>query len=317
MKKLGLLSAVATLLVIILLVATGCSCDSDPGTGSAADADGANGVTAGGDGADQGEKPTLTPEQTEFSRFFDSFQLMPPDPWLQAGHLSVDTWTTNLFYSISTTGVQLDPKDSLEADIAAVFGGIFDMDQQATKAAMGNTLYECGENVDGMLTVCPGNAGAVSAGEFVVLAMLQEGEIPLEDPDRYFTYAAVFDSDGDTSNNFEFMPPYDWDLYQGTDRWYELIWDPDFGWQVIVRQLGENQEAASSARVVIDGRLVVFFIPVSEFAVSRPGYRLTAFVHDGTYSPEASAGDVNGENPTLPLTPLPEDAIVVESVIEE
>jgi hypothetical protein len=66
--------------------------------------------------------------------------------------------------------------------------------------------------------------------------------------------------------------------------------------------------------VVIDGNVIVFFIPVGEFGVPRPGYRLTAFGHDGTYAPEASGGDVIGADPTEPLLELPDEAIVIEEV---
>jgi hypothetical protein len=74
------------------------------------------------------------------------------------------------------------------------------------------------------------------------------------------------------------------------------------------------QDVASNARVVIDGNVIVFFIPVDEFGVPRPDYRLTAFGHDGTYAPEASGGDVTGADPTEPLLELPEEAIVIEEV---
>ena len=37
------------------------------------------------------------------------------------------------------------------------------------------------------------------------------------------------------ANNFQYVDPYNWDYFQGTDRWYELSWNPDLGqWTVYV-----------------------------------------------------------------------------------
>jgi hypothetical protein len=68
---------------------------------------------------------------------------------------------------------------------------------------------------------------------------------------------------------------------------------------------------------VIDGRLVVFFIPVDEFEVSNPGYRLTTFGSGGTFEAEDSGGDVSGANPTEPLLSLPDEAIPIEELQDE
>ena len=45
----------------------------------------------------------------------------------------------------------------------------------------------------------------------------------------------------------------------------------------------------------------MFFISADEFSSPDPGYRLTAFGHDGFFSPSDRGGDVTGENPTEPL----------------
>lgn len=253
------------------------------------------------------EEPTLSQEEKEFRAVVGPFGLNaeqffrlrnPSDP--------VD----DLIFSISGTppGVAL-----AQHDIIRVFAGIFDMTGQGTQAAFGNTVFPCDTIVDGTRTVCPSEAGPVPAGELVVLAMVLDGKVPAEDPDHYYTYAAVFDADGAPANNFQYVDPYDWDFFQGTDRWYQLNWDPLAGqWQVSVFQ--EQQDVASSARVVIDGRVIIFFIPADEFGVARPDYRLTAFAHDGTFAPEASGGDVSGADPTDPLLELPEKAIEIEEV---
>ena len=154
-------------------------------------------------------------------------------------------------------------------------------------------------------------------GEVIVLAMVLGGDVPLEDPDHFYTYAAVFDADGDPANNFQFVEPFDWDYFQNTDLWYQLDWDPTVGqWQLFVSSFVDQipQDVASNARVVINGNVIVFFIPVDEFGVPRPDFRLTAFGHDGTFAPEASGGDVTGADPTEPLLQLPAEAIVIEEV---
>ena len=68
----------------------------------------------------------------------------------------------------------------------------------------------------------------------------------------------------------------------------------------------------SAARAVIHSDVIVFFIPIEEFEVEKPGYRLTAFGHDGSYAPEQSSEDVIGANPTEPLCLIHEERISIE-----
>ncbi len=220
----------------------------------------------------------------------------------------------DLIYSIFGTTAGLT---EAQQDVLRVFAGIFDLAPDANKAAFGNTAFPCDSLVDGRRTVCPDGAGAVPPGEVVMLAMVLDGDVPMDDPDHFYTYSAVFDADGDPANNFQYVDPYNWDYFQNTDLWYQLDWDPTVGqWQLFVSSFVDQmpQDVASNARVVIDGNVIVFFIPVGEFGVPRPDYRLTAFGHDGTYAPEASGGDVIGADPTEPLLELPAEAIVIEEV---
>lgn len=223
----------------------------------------------------------------------------------------------DLIYSI--LGVEPGPLGP-EVDIVDFFAGIFDMADQAAKAAFGNTVFPCGTVIDGRRTVCVTGAGPVPPGEVVMLAMILAGDVPMEDPDHTYIYSAVFDADGDPANNFQFVEPFNWDFFQGTDRWYELKWDHQRGqrglWvlEVTVVEDQFRQLVPSRARVVIDGRVIVFFIPIDEFGVPRPAYRLTAFGTDGSYTPEASGGDVTGADPTEPLLPLPEESIFIDEV---
>jgi hypothetical protein len=258
-------------------------------------------------------EPALSPEEEAFRLVVGPFG-MTPEQFFQLRESGPSDPVQDLIYSISGTGPGLT---GAQHDIVRIFAGIFDMTQQASQTAFGNTVFPCDTLVDGTRTVCPAGAGPVPPGELVMLAMVLDGEVPMEDPDHFYIYAAVFDADGDPANNFQFIEPYNWDYFQGTDRWYQLDWDPQVGqWQVLVSSVVDQvpQDVASNARVVIDGRVIVFFIPADEFGIARPGYRLTAFGHDGTFAPEVSGGDVTGADPTEPLLELPEGAIVIEEV---
>lgn len=173
------------------------------------------------------------------------------------------------------------------------------------KEIYNESVFECGTLTDGRLVVCADEVLPMPAGTVYVLVAIMKADIPVADPDRHYIYSAVFDSDGDPANDFQFFPPYDWDYFQGTDRWYQVFWDANLGeWGMDVTQLdgaGGGEIVASTARVVIEGDTIVFFISAEEFPSADPGYRLTTFGHDGFYSPNDRGGDVTGENPTEPL----------------
>jgi hypothetical protein len=139
-------------------------------------------------------------------------------------------------------------------------------------------------------------------------------EIPSANPDRFYTYSVIVDADGDPGNNFQFNPPYNWVYFQNTDRWYMLDWIPDLNsWLLRVSDLTSNQgPAPSAARAVVMGDIITFFIPAAEFSTEQLTYRMTAFGHDGSYSQEASCGDVSRANPTEPLIPVSGEIIILE-----
>jgi len=192
-------------------------------------------------------------------------------------------------------------------DLLWSMGLLSETDLAALEFWFNLSLFECGELVDGQLTVCDVTAKDFPEGDMLMFAAKFNGDIPLADTDHYYTYSVVMDGDGDASNNFEFMPPYDWDYFQGTDQWYQLIWDPGFGsWYVSLTRVHSSGPISyrTEARAVIAGDTVIFFIPASEVEVERPAFRMTAFGHDGTYNPETGGGDVTGDDPTQPLTEL-------------
>jgi hypothetical protein len=192
-------------------------------------------------------------------------------------------------------------------DMLWLYGLISDAEVEQVREWFNDSLFPCGDLVDGRLTVCGATVGDFPAGDMLIFAAGFDGEIPLDDPDHHYVYAVVMDGDGDPSNNFEYMMPYDWDYYQGTDQWYELGWNPDLGqWMLTLRIVRGSQmiERHTDARAVIAGDMVVFFIPASEVEAAMPSFRMTSFGHDGTYAPEVSGGDVSGADPTEPLIPL-------------
>jgi hypothetical protein len=211
----------------------------------------------------------------------------------------------------------VDPGKKLGiADIIGNGSGVLRMDQNAVDSWFNNSIFPCGElTEEGWLTVCTDGYGPVPPGDVFLVYMVLDGEIPLEDPDNFYTYGAVFDADGNTANNFQAQSPYNWDYFQGTDRWYELDWDPNLGvWTLYVNE--QWNPMVSNARSVIMENVVLFFIPADEFSVERPEYRLSAFVHDGTYAAENSGGDVPGANPEEPLLKFPQGPIEIEGNIE-
>ncbi len=110
-------------------------------------------------------------------------------------------------------------------------------------------------------------------------------------------------------NNFQYMDPYNWDYWQNTDQWYILDWmqEPQT-WTVSV--MGENwAPVESNSRAVIHDNAIFWIIPDSEFAIPNPGVRVSSFATPGGWDPADVGGDVNGNDPTEPLTILDSDPI--------
>jgi len=204
---------------------------------------------------------------------------------------------------------------SMMGDINGFFGVPGFAPQMYLDTKFNFTDYPCNEQILDVMTVCAESYGPMVEGEMLIFGMELAGEVPLNDPAQYLVYSVVLDTDGDPANNYQPVPPWDWDYYQNTDLWYELNWNPNFGlWWLTatdVRGGGSREIVDTSARVVIKGNLILFFIPANEVEVARPGYRMTAFVHDGSYAVDTSGGDVTGDDPTQPLNMMPEDVIVL------
>ena len=201
-----------------------------------------------------------------------------------------------------------------ETDLRILVDIILRINDDANFRLFGNTEFPCGSDIEGGFVVCTEEPLPIESGDVHVFVMKVAAEIPAANPDRFYTYSVVVDGDGDPGNNFQFNPPYNWDYFQNTDRWYELNWNPDFGiWTLDVADVAQNLYVApSAARAIVMGNIITFFIPAAEFSTEQLTYRMTAFGHDGSYSPEVSCGDVSGADPTEPLTPISGEIIILE-----
>ena len=140
----------------------------------------------------------------------------------------------------------------------------------------------------------------------VLVATMVLAEPPPFGPDQPFfsVYTLVADGDGVPDNNFQFQPPFEYDVFQDTDQWYELTLDPSVDVPSVRAMLardGTFTPLSSGTRVVINDRVITFIVPLSEF--DDPAglrVRLTAFSYDtqgqidGTGSADTAPGDGPG-----------------------
>ena len=166
-----------------------------------------------------------------------------------------------------------------------------------------------GKCLTGGGTVVCGNQASfnVKLGD-VMVGVRVDDMIPLEGFDHSLGYFAVFDSDGDPSNNW--VPQSDNNPYQGTDRWFQMIFDhPTDSWWFRTMQVGEGGlivgvDPDSSAFGIIQGDTSWFVIPRNELPATEPRLRLAAAGLDGDPMADIIGLDVNGELPTDPLVGL-------------
>lgn len=167
-----------------------------------------------------------------------------------------------------------------EQRIEGVLDPIVRLSSAAATRVLGGA-YACSGGTFGK-TLCAPNASA-AAGDYVMLVAQFGADVPLAGS-RFLQYAFVFDSDGDTGNNWEPLAAYPKDFFQGADLWYEATFAPSTGWAMKVRDVRQGlAEVPSGARIVFRGRQMAILIPRSELDIDRPGFRVTAFAHDGDY----------------------------------
>lgn len=164
--------------------------------------------------------------------------------------------------------------------------------------------YECGSSTPEMTVVCPEGVQPMPAGEVFMYGMRLELP-PAGDSTYRYIYSAVVDSDGEDANDWRVQGPYDWDLFQGTDRWYQLERAVGGTWSLTVSQVDANQNigavAQSTVRAVIQNDVILFYISATEMSVPAPGYRMTSFKDRGNFDFADLAADVSGTDPTQAL----------------
>ena len=177
------------------------------------------------------------------------------------------------------------------------------------QAEYGNTLYPCGLDEADIKVVCPATVQPMPAGDVLTFFLRVNAPIPRADATTSYIYSVVLDSDGVAANDWRFVAPFDWDYFQGTDRWYQLSWNHmTQAWSLTATQVDASQQTAvvpTTARAVLAGDSIVFHISATELAAAR-GYRLSAFGHDGRFTQATRGGDVTGANPTEALLPMPQ-----------
>ncbi len=175
--------------------------------------------------------------------------------------------------------------------------------QNSVDLGFNNSIYECGAAAPTVL--CAADTLDMPAGEMLIVAVQHAAPVPVDSTERSYIYSLVLESDGDPSNDWVFNPPYDWDLFRGTDRWYQAIYShTDGSWIVTVTQVGAGDQLTgplpSAVRVIIQDDWVIWFVPASEIPDFPGRVRATAFAHDGFYTEATRGADVTGADPTEP-----------------
>jgi hypothetical protein len=147
----------------------------------------------------------------------------------------------------------------------------------------GDPVFPPGQGPNGF-TVAANTPLPLAEGDYHIVHFSCEGVIPVvsTDPTVVYQYAFVFDSDGNTANNYTTA---DNDFFNDTDRWYVMSYTDAGGWVLTVSTAfdGSIVEVASAARVIMKDNSMTLVVPADEFGVSDPGYRVTAFCHNGDF----------------------------------
>lgn len=227
------------------------------------------------------------------SSSYDKITLIPLFTWM------IDP-TGDFFDSISTNKVT---HTSDLIDIVG-YGGRF-WAYTADLAGEFNSRYPCG-STENAYVICADGTGDLVAGDYYVVGTQLAAFVPLSSTEYSYIYSMVWESDGDSANDWVIQGPYDYDLYQGADRWYELVWDHKTAeWHYYVVQVtsgkGGPVATASNGRALIMDDKIIFITPADEFPSVEPLYRVGSFAHLGNYEPADRGLDCSGENPTEPL----------------
>ena len=157
--------------------------------------------------------------------------------------------------------------------------------------------FPCGAGDNG-LTVCPAPASDLDEPdgvEYSFLVSLVDADVPLNHPTNFYTYSFVFDTDALPFNDWVPSPSFPNDFFQGTDRWYEIAYEPGAGWELIASQVtnGAAQQVTrgvpTAANAIIVGNAITLVVPTDELSGTAKGIpsgfgvRYTSFRHTGDF----------------------------------
>jgi hypothetical protein len=154
--------------------------------------------------------------------------------------------------------------------------------------------FPCGDGPNGF-TICADFPAPAPGGQWLLLTMIVDDNIPLDDATNWYQYGFVFDADGVSTNNYVPDPEFPNDFFQNTDRWYSVEYNPAEGWglSVVDARAAKVQAVFSAASATIRDNTILLAVPMSEFGSNNPAYRLTAFTHTGDFG--LSGGDWNAD----------------------
>jgi hypothetical protein len=321
--------------LVMFLVTTACILSlprntinlEQPSINEASDTGDADDVDDAGDAGDADDTGSDQEEEDEFSpETPDNFTDLFNNPWLEA----VNTFY-NMLYPASTNADRAkvvfngDAKGDFIYSIIDVFPGVQEPQvdligwgywtlQNTTNwsGPLPDSIFPCNADTppgQPWFTTCPEWTGLSDGSGWHVIYSVFDAPIPWNDPAYSYTYGMVADADGIPDNNFQYFDPYVWDYWQNTDRWHLIDWyHQDQEW--IVSVSGENwAPVMSDTRVVIYDNSIFWLIPTTDFHTENPGFRVSSFMTSDAFDPEDVGGDVNGANPTEPLTFLDNDPI--------
>ena len=215
---------------------------------------------------------------------------------------------------IDSISTQMPAYRGPEIDItrAYLFSAVLTVAQ--ANAAFNDSAFECGDTDP--VVVCVTDPLDVAEGPLLVVAVQTAADIPTASTDKSYVYSLVFDSNGDPGNDWVGNPPFDWDFFIGSDRWYQAVYSHQNGeWALTATQLGDDTVPVpaqpSAVRVVISGDWVIWFVPEAELAAFPGALRPVTFAHDGAFTVSTRGGDVLGANPTEPRVTPPADPVPV------
>ena len=138
---------------------------------------------------------------------------------------------------------------------------------------------------------------APAAGAFVAVIVEMDDVLPHQEATLGLRIGIIFEADENVQNNWR--PRIgEFDLYQGTDQWYEVIYNPklDPVWRLQRRDAASPTTATPTRAVAFGlGARLLLLIPEDEFARAPKDlrYRVTTFSHDpedplGAQNPSAA-----------------------------